>query len=205
MLRTLLITLSLLPAINAACSPVASSRVHHPRRVAGLSYRLQVAFHAERPGDGAPTLHFLHRFHNHTKKPIYLSFQGDPLYFRAIGPVSLFKINIGKTHPSAYAGMPGPPMAKQLLRVPAGQSASYKTWRWLDALPLNFDDRKGWRQYVFRRPGKVRVKACYNTSAIIVSMHRSLLPAGQRLWLGDVCAPETTFVVARLSKDAKHY
>lgn len=174
-----------------------------PSAVKGLSYTLRVEYRAEKPGDGAPTLHLLHHFTNHTRQTIHLSFQGDPLVFRAIGPSALFKIVVGLTHPSAYAGMPSPPTPDQLLAVPAGKSATYKSWRWLDALALNYDDRKRWRQYVFKRTGKVRVRACYNTSAVVVEAHGRLLPAGATLWQGEVCAPETSFEVKRLSRDAK--
>jgi hypothetical protein len=189
---------------GSACSQGARPRPHNPTTVKGLSYRLNVEFRREKPGDGAPTLHFHHRFHNHTKRDLYLSFQGDPLYFRSITPDSRFKVIVGKTHPSSYSGMPGPPGPDQIVKVPAGKSARHKTWRWVGALSLNYDDRKGWRQYIFKKTGKVRVKACYNTSAIYVEMHKQLLPAGAKLWQGEVCAPAAAFVVKQLSKDAKH-
>jgi hypothetical protein len=88
--------------------------------------------------------------------------------------------------------------------VPPGTAAVHNSWRWLDALSLNFDDRKDWEQWIFKRPGKVRVKACYNTSAIVVAAHKHLLPRGAALWLGEVCAPETSFTVKKLSRDARH-
>lgn len=188
-----------------SCSQGARTRPDSPAAVKGLSYRLRAEFRREKPGDGAPTLRFHHQFHNHTKTDIYLSFQGDPLYFRSITPDSRFKIIVGRTHPSAYSGMPGPPEPDQIVKVPAGRSTKHTTWRWLEALSLNYDDRKGWRQYVFKRTGEVRVKACYNTSAIYVRMQTRLLPAEAKLWQGEVCAPVASFVVKQLSKDAKHF
>ena len=187
----------------AVLTSCAAAAPRPPSPVKGLTYSLKVEFRAEKPGDGAPTLHFLHRFQNHTTRAIHLSFQGDPLYFRSIAPRALFKIVVGRTHPSAYSGMPSPPGPEQVLVVPAGKSATYKTWRWLDALSLNYDDHKRWQQYIFKRTGKVQVRACYNTSAIYVDAHKRLLPPGATLWQGELCAPETSFEVKQLSRDAK--
>ena len=211
-------TLGVLVACHAASTE--SQEPHHIRSAAARNaepgkrgkspmadrdYRLEVEFRDEKPGDGSPTLHFRQHFTNRSDADVYLPVQGGGVLFRSIGPADVFKTNTGKTHPSEYEGVRTPPAPEDLLRVPVGKTVTHEHWQWLDALSLNYDDKKDWVQYIFRKPGTVRVSGCFSTYNAQPIAYQSLLPEGATLWQGELCGPPVEFQVKAVSKQAASY
>ncbi len=219
-MRAALLFATLIAFVACHATPTATQKPHHNDSAASrnaesgkqgkspttdLDYRLEVEFRDERPGDGSPTLHFRQHFTNRSDSDVYLPVQGGGVLFRSIGPEHLFKINTGKTHPSTYEGVRTPPMPADLLKVPAGKTAMHAHWQWLDALSLNYDDKEDWAQYIFRKPGTVRVSPCFSTYNAYPIAYQSLLPKGATLWQGELCGPPVDFRVKAVSKQAAGY
>jgi hypothetical protein len=163
---------------------------------APVSLSVSAEFERERKGDGSPRVRYRFTLTNLTDRPLHVS-RYHPPYLSELGPKRAFRIEKVQRRPHKLR-----PVGKaDLLTIGAGAGAVIDDEQWTASFSLDADEPAYIDSYRLRRPARIEMRFCFSSSS--AAALAALLPPGEQLWQGTVCAHPVRVRITQLPSDPR--
>lgn len=166
-------------AVLTLAAPAVAAPPVTPDAPIALSVRAE--FQREKQGDGSSSVKYRFTLTNLTDRPVHVSRYRFP-YLTELGPTSAFRIEKVQRRPHKLR----PVREDDLLTIGARASAVIEDEQWTESFSLDAADPAYVDSYRLRRPARVEMRFCFSSARD--DTLAALLPPGEQLWRGTVCA-----------------